>query len=761
MATVSQSARGACLLAIMLGTSIAACPAAAQDAPSADQGVEPDETTNPGDIVVTARRRAESLQNVPIAISAFTADALSNLQADSLSGIQYATPNLYLDQGDAGNAVIYIRGVGQNDSLAFADPGVGVYVDDVFIARSQAAFLDVFDVERIEVLRGPQGTLYGRNTIGGAIKFVSTRPTAKLTSYFEAGLGNYGLLLSKGRVSGSLTDTLRGKVAYSWTRRDGYNANSFTGRDDGDVRSLSARASVLFEPSTTLEFLLSGDVKIDRPDTSRSPVLETPITGFTGGRLVTFPASRDSFRVETNANGLSDQTGFGFALTSRWRPSDAVTLESITAYRRFEFELNLDTDGSPLPTLDIYLDQRQRQFSQELRLLYEKPNSFTFTGGLYYFYDRDVTRSGFDAGAATLFGFPITAFNFPTSSLADTTQVTNSYAAFGDATVQLTTKLSLAAGLRYTYEKRTSGRRFEFFFNPAISVIGSNRPPFLAGVGVAGAPIAGAADFNAFTPRASLSYQANRDLLLYASASRGFKSGGFDGRANNNFGFRPFRPEYVWSYESGIKTTWLDGRLTGNAAVFYNNYTDLQVTSFGADPVSGVFVSLFTNAASARSYGAELEISARPIDGLDLTGSLGLLNAKYRRFDQLVAGVVTDVSKRRIVNAPNFNASLGLTYARPLNDRLTGTFHIDASYRSAVATEITDSPILRQPGYERLNAFIALNDPKNLWEIRAGVENLTNRDIRVQGFNLSEFPGVQVGFYSAPRTYDLRVILRY
>lgn len=762
MPTRLSTSRAAMAAAVALAALETMSPAAAQDVAAAStQEAQPGDETNPGDIVVTARRRAESLQDVPIAISAFGADALSNLQADTLSGIQYATPNLYLDQGDAGNAVIYIRGVGQNDSLAFADPGVGVYVDDVFIARSQAAFLDVFDVKRIEVLRGPQGTLYGRNTIGGAIKFVSTRPTNQLTSYFEGGIGNYDQILAKGRVSGPLTDTLKGKIAYAWQRRDGFNDNSFTGRDDGDVRSISARASLLFEPTSSIEFLLSGDLKIDRPDTSRSPVLETPITGFTGGALVTFPASEDSYRVDTNANGLSDQTGYGFSLTSRWTASDRVTIESITAYRHFDFDLNLDTDGSRLPILDIYLDQQQKQFSQELRLLYEASNSFTFTGGLYYFHDDDVTLSGYDDGAATVLGFPVTAFNFPTSSLADTRQKTNSYAAFGDATYQITPELSLSAGLRYTYEKRTSGRRFEFFFDPTISVIGGNPPPFLQGLGVAGAPITGKADFDAFTPRASLSYRPNRDLLLYASVSRGFKSGGFDGRANNDFGFRPFRPEYVWAYEGGVKTTWLDGRLTANAAFFYNDYTDLQVTSFGSDPVSGVFVSLFTNAASARSYGAELELSARLADGLDLTGSLGLLDAKYRRFDQLVAGEVTDVSDRRIVNAPDLNASLGLTYERPLSDRLSGAVHVDASYRSKLATEITDSTILRQRGYERVNAFIALTGPEKRWELRAGVENLTDRAVRVQGFNLSEFPGVQVGFFSAPRTYDLRLILRY
>ena len=758
MKTMGFARRHAAGLALATAAVAISAPAAAQETPPTDPGAE---ETAPGEIVVTARRRAESLQDVPIAISAYDSTALSNLQADQLSGIQYATPNLYLDQGDAGNAVIYIRGVGQNDSLAFADPGVGVYVDDVFIARSQAAFLDVFDVERIEVLRGPQGTLYGRNTIGGAIKFVSTRPTKDYSAYFEGGIGNYDSVLAKGRISGPLSDTVRGKIAYSWQRRTGYADNSTTRADDGDVRTISGRASLLFEPSPDFEILLSGDVKFDRPDTSRSPVRATPITGFTGGRLVTLPAGTDPYRVDTNANGLNDQTGWGTSLTARWNASEALTIESITAYRRFDFDLNLDTDGSPLAILDIYLDQRQRQFSQELRATYAVPDRVAVTAGLYYFHDRDVTVSGYDDGAATLFGFPVTAFGFPTSSLADTRQTTDSYAAFADATVELTPELSLGAGLRYTHEKRSSSRAFEFFFDPRVSVIG-NPPPFLQGAGIAGRPISGSADFDAFTPRASISYQPDRDLLLYASASRGFKSGGFDGRANSDFGFRPFRPEYVWAYEGGIKKSWAGGRVTTNLAVFYNDYTDQQVTSFGADPVTGVFASLFTNAAAARSFGLEFELAARLADGLDLTGSVGLLDAKYRRFEQLVGGVATDVSDRRVVNAPDFNASLGLTYTRPLGGGdLSGVFHVDGAYRSTVATEITDSPLLRQPGYEKINAFIGIVGPEKRWELRAGVENLTDRAVRVQGFNLSEFPGVQLGFFAAPRTWDLRLILRY
>lgn len=754
---------GACS-AITLGWTVEAQAQTAHPATApAQDGQAGDASSGTGridDIVVTARRRNESLQDVPVAVSAFSATRLDTLQAKDLSGIQYSTPNLYLDQGDASNAVIYIRGIGQNDSLAFADPSIGVYVDDVFVARTQAAFLDLFDVDRVEVLRGPQGTLYGRNTIGGAIKFVSKRPPKQLDGYLEGGYGNFNTISLKGRVGGPIAgDTLRGNVAFAFDRRDGYNYNSFTGKRDGDVRSYAGRASLLFTPSDRLEFLLSGDVKFDRPDTSRSPVRRTPIT-VANPSLVTLPAGTDPYVVDTNANGLSNQDGYGVSLTANFTASDNVTFSSITAYRGFKFDLNLDTDGSPAPVLDILLHQKESQFSQELRLNYDNHAGITFTGGLYYFHDRDDTFSGVDNGAATIFGFPVTVFGFASSSLADTLQVTDSYAAFADATYAITSNLTIEAGLRYTSEDRSSRRDFENFFDPTISVI-NDTPPFLAGVGTPGTPISGKVNFGAWTPKATLSYKPNEDVLLYATAARGFKSGGFDGRATTDFAFTPFRPEFVWSYEGGAKTSWLDDHLVANAAIFYNNYTDIQVTSFGADPVTGVFVSRFTNAAKARTYGAELELLAQPTRQLSLDASLGYLNARYDKFDILVGSVVTDVTDRALVNAPRWNASLGATYKVPLGRALTGTFHIDGAYRSRVATEITDSPLLAQPDYALLNAFVELGTADGKWQLRAGVRNLTDHAVRTQGFNLADFPGVQVSFYGAPRTYDLRLTHRF
>lgn len=718
------------------------------------------------EIVVTARRREESLQDIPVAVSVFDGDRISELQADDLSGVQYATPNLYFDEGDASNAVVYLRGIGQNDSLAFADPGVGVYIDDVFIARSQAAFLELFDVERVEVLRGPQGTLYGRNTIGGAVKFVSTPPPDEFDAYLEAGIGNFDSRILKGRIGGPLVaGKLNGKLAFSAKQRDGFNTNSVTGEDDGDVKSLSGRASLLFTPTDDLEFLVSADAKQERPDTSRSPSRLTPITvasdaGATPPELTTLPASSDPYTVDVNANGLSDLSSWGLALTSRWQASEALSFESITSYREMDFELNLDTDGSPFPVLDILLIEDQNQFSQELRGTYDNGDNFTLIGGLYYFHDKDISFSGVDNGAATIFGSPVTLFGFATSSLAQTDQVTNSYAAFADATYALSERLDVSAGLRYTHEEKTSERLFENFFDPSISVI-ENAPPFLRGVGVPGTPISGEADFNALTPKFSISYKATEDALVYASASRGFKSGGFDGRATTDFAFQSFDPEYVWSYEAGLKTSWLDGAFIANGALFYNDYTDLQVTSFGSDPASGVFVSQFTNAAAAKIKGIEIELLAKPTERLTLSGTLGYLDADYDEFNILVAGVSTDVSDRPLVNAPKWNGSVSATYEQPISDKFKAVFHADAAYRGERAIEISASPELTQDGHEIINAFAALKTKDETWEFRAGVKNATDQTIRVQGFNLAEFPGVQTGFYAAPRTYDFRVIYKY
>lgn len=752
----------------LLGSAICALLAAAQASGQAQRqpaAATPDEGLQIAEVIVTARRRAESLQNVPVSVSALDANRIVELQAENIAGLQNAVPNLYIDRGDGANTVIFIRGIGQNDSLAFADAGVGVYVDDVFVARSQAAFLDLFDVERVEVLRGPQGTLYGRNTIGGAVKFVSAEPPEQVGLYVEAGGGNFGYQALKARLGGPLSDDLRGKIAVAAIERDGYATNTLDGADDGDTKSLAWRGTLAYTPTDSTRISLSVDGKRDRPDTSRSPVRETSVTGFAdpvGAPFspTTFPAATNPYRVDVNANDMSDLSAWGVTLKAGVDLSDAWSIESITSYRDMDFDLALDTDGTPLPILDILVLQDADQFSQELRATYDAHAGFTAVAGVYYFHDDDLTFSGVDDGSLSVFGFPVTLFGLATSSLADTHQKTESMAAFADASYDLASRLTLSAGVRYTYEEKESRRRFENFFDPAISVV-ENTPPFLSGVGVAGTELAGKAHFDAVTPRVSLSYRATDDAMFYASAARGFKSGGFDGRGTTNFGFQPFDPETVWGYEVGLKSTWVDGRVVANAALFYNDYQDLQVTSFGADPVSGTFVSLFTNAAKARTQGAELELTARAAAGLTLNAAVGYLDAKYQEFNTLVGGVVTDVSDRELVNAPEWSGSLGITYEYQFSPSLLGTVHVDGAYRDKTFTEITASQVLAQDPYTLANAFISVRTDDDRWEVRAGGQNLTDEKVRVQGFNLAEFPGYQLAFYSARRTWNLHVAYRY
>jgi iron complex outermembrane receptor protein len=717
------------------------------------------------EIVVTARRREESLQAVPGSVSALDHRRIEELQADDLSELQYSVPNLYFERGDGANAVVFIRGIGQNDSLAFADPGVGVYVDDVFVARSQAAFLDLFDVERVEVLRGPQGTLYGRNTIGGAIKFVSRPPPDEFDLYTEVGSGNFDFATLKGRIGGPLAGrALTGKIAVAAANRDGYATNLVTGADDGDQSSLAWRAALAYTPGDRFELLFSVDGKRARPDSSRSPVRETSVAGFADPvgaptTMTVFAPSNDPYGVGVNANGWSDLTSDGLTLKAGWTWPSGWSLESITGYRQMGFDLILDTDGTPLPVLDILVRQDQEQLSQELRASYES-SRLNVVGGVYYFHDDDLTFSGVDNAAVSVFGFPVTAFGLATSSLADTQQKTESIAVFADLTYALTERLDLSLGVRYTAEDKEATRRFENFFDPALSVV-HDTPPFLTGAGVAGTPVTGKQDFDALTPKLIVSYQPREQLLLYASAARGFKSGGFDGRGTTDFQFQPFEPETVWGYEAGLKSTLADGRLVANAALFRNDYEDMQVTSFGADPVSGTFQSLFTNAAKARIQGVELDLIARPLANLDVYATLGYLDARYEEFEILVGGVVTDVSDRELVNAPEWSASLGTTYEHSLTASLIGSAHVDAAYRGKTYNEITASELLAADSYGLVNAWLGLRGDDDRWELRAGVQNLTDREIRVQGFNLSEFPGYQLGFYSAPRTYDLRLFYRY
>ena len=765
-----RGVNGALSISLWLILAGLAAPTLAQDESPSPAGAEPDASERDDRqaqvdvITVTARRREELLRDVPSSVSAFGEQQVKALQADQLNDIQYAVPNFYFEEGDGSNAVIFLRGIGQNDSLSFVDSGVAVYLDGVFIARSQAAFLDVFDVERIEVLRGPQGTLYGRNSPGGAVKFISTPATDSFTGNIEAGVGNFGERVFKGRVSGPLAgDQLRGKLAVTTRQHDGFANNRFLDSQDGDTELFAWRSSLEWTPNRDFSINAIFDGKVSRPDRARSPIRLTDVFAFSDPfadppESVIFEPNENSFVAETNVNDLNDLSSWGITVRGDWAISPEWSLESITGYREMDFDLVLDTDGAPLPLIDVVVFQDQEQFSQELRLSYAG-QGFNVTGGVFYFHDEDLTLSGSDSHAASIFGLPLIAFA-PGAQLADTDQETESFAVFVHSTFDLTDRLALEMGLRYTIDDKSSRRRFENFPDPDLRVA-ETFPEFLAGIGTPGPVISGSEDWDAITPRFSVSYDVTPEAMVFASAARGFKSGGFDGRAGSDFEFQPFDPETVWTYEAGIKSSLAQGRLAANLTYFYSDYQDLQVTSFGREAETGFFQSLFTNAAKAEIQGVELELAAQPVDGLSLQASVGFLDAEYEDFETLVNGELTDVSDRDLINSPKWNSHLSGTYNYPLGRGLELVLHADASYRGEVANEITDSPILRQGDYVMLNATLGLRTTDNRWELRAGGRNLSDANIIVQGFNLSEFPGVQTAFFGDRRSYDIRLFYNF
>lgn len=731
---IARNPRLALRAALILGAStlaLTAAPAMAQEA-APQQG---EQAGTLDDIVVTARRRDERLQDVPVAVTALTSETLDNLQASDIGDLEGAVPNLTLHEGDANNAVIYLRGVGQVDSLAFADPGVGVYVDDVYLGRAQGAFLSVYDVDRIEVLRGPQGTLYGRNTIGGAVKFVSSRLSAEPNGRLEASVGDYNLRELRGAFGGALNaeGTVLAKAAVAYASRDGYSENAFDGQDDGDRNQIAGRVSLEYRPSDVFSIRLNVDASSDRPDTSRTPARATPVFG-------AYPATMDDpFRVNANFNDLADLDTFGASVTAEYAFSDALTFKSVTAYRSMDYASHLDLDATPDPIFGVYVDENQHQFSQEFQLSYVG-DRLTAVGGLFYFDETDLTYSG-------LLG---PAIGLVTGSIND--QHNRSYALYGQGTYALTDRLNLTAGLRYTYEDKDFARTQTLYPTAPTTVPGRNDP------GVTLTDLDTSANWDSLSPKVGLDYEISDDVMGYVSVSRGFKSGGFDGRANDADGARPYDPETLWSYEAGIKSSLFDRRVTANLAAFWNDYMDLQLSSFTADG-SGGFEALFTNAGAATIRGIEMELAARPIDGLTLNGTVGYLDAQY---DEYIGPGGADISdQRELVNAPKWSTRLGAVYVAELGSSGRLTFGADAAYRSKVYPTVSSSEVLAQDAYTLVDAFVRWTDSNDRFSVELGGKNLTDERYVEQGFDLSDSLGYQLAYFGAPRTVRLTAGVRF
>lgn len=722
------------------------------------------------EVTVTAERREASLQDVPVAVSAFSPSELNAQQVSTIGDLQALVPNLSIHVGDANNAVVYIRGIGQIDSIAFFEPGVGIYLDDVYLGRAQGAFLDVVDVERIEVLRGPQGSLYGRNTVGGAIKYVSAAPSKELTGSLSTVLGSRDRTEIKGMISGPLSEELSARVTLAKMTHDGYTRNQFDGENDGDRDVSFARAVLQYTPTDDISVQFSVDYSEGDPKRSRTPAKETDINilvvdPYTFGTSVqSFSADTDPFTVNADFNLTEFTETLGYSLHASWDVNDNLTIKSITSHREMDYGTEIDLDGTPINAFGIFYFNDQTQTSQEFQLSYQSER-FSAVSGLYYYQEEGGT---FDGGVFS---------NFLIASSGESSFSTDSYAIFSQFDYKLNDRWSAIAGFRYTEEEKDYQRQTEDFDLTALAgitfdssfAVSYTQPELLnprsqdlrlgGGIGVP-RPFANpdTAKFENFSPKLGLKYRLGDNSNLYTTLSSSFKSGGFNGRLADGQ-LEPYDEETLTSFELGLKTQLLNDSIRINAAVFYNQYDDLQVSSFEATADGSALLPVFSNAGEAIMQGIEIEATFLLSESFRINANIGYLDAEYKEFfaeADSANNTVIDVSdEREMVNAPKWDAFLGLSYDLTIQELGVLTLVADMSYRSKTYLEVNSSEALAQDGYTLFNAGLMLEPFEGHWQIMLGGKNLSNKEYRTHAFDLSAFPGVELGYYNAPRTYSL------
>jgi len=701
--------------------------AMAQEAPQAG-------ASSLDDVVVSARRRDELLKDVPISVSALGEERLEQTGAADITALQQQTPNatVQVARGSNSTLISFIRGIGQQDPLWGFEPGVGLYVDDVYVARPQGAVLDIYDVQRIEVLRGPQGSLYGRNTVGGAVKYVTNGLSNDPELSLRGAYGSYNQIDLMAVGSIPLADSFRVGGAIASYQRDGYGSNINTGAEHYNKDVLAGRLSAEFEPTDTISVRLAYDRVQDDSNPrhgSRLVAGATPAGAILPDIYDTNAGIGDDNSVETEGASATVQ----IALSDHW------TFKSITAWREGETNTVIDFDNTPSPTLDIPGFYADDQFTQEFQFLFD----YDRIQGVAGFYYLDGHAEGaFDTilgGAGIVIG---------TNGSVDTL----SYAGFADINLDVTDRLHIGIGLRYTLDEK-DGTVFR------ANYLGATRSPLLGGA--VRAPLlvrtnyTNAKDFSQFTPRIAVSYDLTDDVTTYASYSQGFKSGGFDMRGDAYLTpntVNGYQPETVDSYEIGLKGA-LD-RLSFAAAVFYNEYQDQQVTT--QVPAGASIASFVDNVGSSTFYGFEFEGRLRILDNLSANFAVGYLNSDFEEFLRynLTTMVFEDISDQVVLqNAPEWTGYLGFTWTGNLaGGDLAVTPSV--SYRGDSSMFEFPNPILDQKAYSLVDLSVVWTDPTDRYTVGLYGKNLTDEAYRVGGYN---FPGALfdnsiIGYYGPPRT---------
>ncbi|WP_198321240.1 TonB-dependent receptor [Qipengyuania flava] len=708
----------------------AAAPAQAQSV--VEETAEATPAADDDVIIVTARRREERLVDVPVAVSAISGEELAQRGALDITDVGQTVPNVTLEASRATNSTLsaFIRGIGQQDPVSGFEQGVGIYLDDVYLNRPQAAVLDIYDVERIEVLRGPQGTLYGRNTIGGAVKYVTRRLPQDASVKVRATYGTYDQAEGVITASAPISDLVRVGGSLARLSRGGFGDNLTTGLENYNKDIWAGRLSLEMGGYGEPAFIrVQGDYTKDKSNPRGGHRL---IPGLVSGA----PVLDNVFDTRGALNDPEQEVeSYGLSLHAEAELSDALTLRSISAWRKDDSYSPIDFDALPAVDLDVPGAYFNEQVSQEFQLLWDDGGAFSGLLGFYYL----------DAKADTLFDVRIFTTFAGLTAYTEANVDTETFAIFGDFTYDLTDQLSLSVGGRYTWDERSAEILRQNYLGGGSPVFGGAGVPF----GGASTDFNGSREFKKFTPRASLSFMPTPDHNIYASYSKGFKGGGFDPRGvgvnapaaiagsptdEEVTDFLSFAPEEVDSYEIGYKGNL--GILNIAAAAFYADYTDVQIPGSVACEVGGLptFCGIVSNAGKATFKGLELEANARFAGGFGLAGSLGYIDAQYDEYITNIANVPTDVADFRVVqNTPELTGSLTASYDTAIG---AGDLYLGAtvSYRSKTSQFEIPNPYLDQGGYALLDASAVYTAPGGRWKIGIYGKNLLDKEYKTSGY---------------------------
>jgi iron complex outermembrane receptor protein len=725
---------------------------------------------NNDEIIVTAQRREQSIQEVPVSVTAISGEALQDIGAIDITDIQKITPNTTIEAARGSNSTLiaFIRGVGQQDPLWGFEPGVGIYVDDVYIARPQGAVLDIFDVERVEVLRGPQGTLYGRNTIGGAIKYVTKRlnleePELKA----RVNVGSYGQFDQI--VSGSipLGETFAIGGALANYQRNGFGENLNTGAKHYDKNIFAARLSAEWSPSDSFNVRIAGDLTQDDSNAKHGHRLLPSADG-------SLPVTDSEYDTRAGIGDNNEVETRGVSLTASYDLNEALTVKSITAYREGETVTPIDFDALPQPDFDVPATYQDDQFSQEVQLLYSG-DRLSGVAGLYYL----------DGSASGDFDVILGALGLTIYQAGD--QSKENISAYADFTYDLTNALSVSLGGRYTEDKTVADVTREVWlglgsgsFDPS-----NTSSTFLATqTGYDGIE----RKDTEFSPRVAINYEFSDGTNIYGSYSQGFKAGGFDPRARADLdplglSREGFGPETVDSYEVGLKGNLFQNRLTYSLAGFVADYTDQQITvqqgvDSDNDGINDTFVSSVFNAGKSEYKGLEFESSFRLSDDFTLNAVVGYIDAEIQEI--LSAGL--DISDAFVTqNTPEITTRFGFSYAYDLENMGSLLFTGSASYRDeyflfnvpnpgfAAGTNAVfpnGGPALDPDPYTVFDLGVNWTSESGRWDFGIYGRNLTDERPRVAAYNF--VTPSQLGadsaysaFYRAPTTVTASIGFKY